>query len=95
VHAVTPRDHPYEQWRKHGLFQTPKPPTIPTILAIPAILKDSHTARDQFGIDQPVGDAAAIVFRVLTDRLGIGPGTSHLDQLDEGAAPPAAAGTGI
>ena len=71
---------PYKEWRKQGLFQTP-PPT-----AIPTILKDSSTASRQFGIDQPLGDAVAIVSHVLTDRLGIVlADDSTLDRLDDAA----------
>ncbi|MGW4078483.1 hypothetical protein ACWELB_34250 [Streptomyces asiaticus] len=65
---------------KEGLFQPPKPRTPP------AILEDSHTARGQFNIDEPLGDAVAIVSHVLADRLGIGLGDDPtIDRLDDAA----------
>ncbi|MFF1649952.1 hypothetical protein [Streptomyces sp. NPDC058240] len=71
---------PYEEWRKEGLFQTPGPASIP------AILVDSHTRCTDFRIDQPLGDAVAIVSHVLADRLGISLGDEPaLDRLDDAA----------
>ncbi|WP_189317645.1 hypothetical protein [Streptomyces brasiliensis] len=46
-------------------------------------IEDSHTARGQFNIDEPLGDAVAIVSRVLADWLGIGFGDDPaIDRLD-------------
>ncbi|WP_245608090.1 zinc finger domain-containing protein [Streptomyces hokutonensis] len=71
---------PYEEWRKEGLFQSSGPPVIP------AILEESHTASGEFGIDQPLGDAVAIVSHVLADRLGILlADESTLDRFDDAA----------
>ena len=71
---------PYEEWRREGLFQTPGPRTLPSIL------EDSHKARGQFNIDEPLGDAVAIVSHVLADRLGIGLGDGPtIDRLDYAA----------
>ncbi|MCX4403745.1 MULTISPECIES: hypothetical protein [unclassified Streptomyces] len=71
---------PYEEWRKEGLFQTPRPRTRPSIL------EDSHKARGRFNIDEPLGDAVAIVSQVLADRLGIGLGDdTTIDRLDDAA----------
>ncbi|MFE7403202.1 hypothetical protein [Streptomyces sp. NPDC057557] len=71
---------PYEDWKKEGLFQHLGP------AAIPAILVDCQTTRDDFGVDQPLGDAVAIVSHVLTHRLGIGLGDEPtLDRLDDAA----------
>lgn len=53
---------------------------------IPAILEESRAASGKFGIDQPLGDAVAIVSHVLADRLGIDlADDSTLDRLDDAA----------
>ena len=71
---------PYEEWKKEGLFQMPGPTVIPTIL------EDSRTASGEFGIDQPLGDAVAMVSHVLADRLGITlADDAVLDRLDDAA----------
>ena len=71
---------PYEEWKKKGLFQMPGPTVIPTIL------EDSRTASGEFGIDQPLGDAVAMVSHVLADRLGIAlADDAVLDRLDDAA----------
>ncbi|MFJ1845004.1 MULTISPECIES: hypothetical protein [unclassified Streptomyces] len=47
---------------------------------------DSHTMGADFGVDQPLGDAVAIVNHVLTHRLGIGLGDDPtLDRFDDAA----------
>ncbi len=54
--------------------------------AVPAILVDSHTMRNEYNVDQSLGDAVAIVSHVLANRLGIGLGDDPtLDQLDDAA----------
>ncbi|MEV3898493.1 zinc finger domain-containing protein [Streptomyces anulatus] len=71
---------PYEKWQEEGLFQPPGPAEPP------AILVDSQTKRADFNIDQPLGDAVAIVSHVLAHRLGISRGDEPtLDQFDEAA----------
>ncbi|MFZ4269184.1 zinc finger domain-containing protein [Streptomyces arboris] len=71
---------PYRKWQEEGLFQPPGPAESP------AILVDCQTMRADFNVDQPLGDAAAIVSHVLTHRLGISLGDEPtLDQLDEAA----------
>ncbi|GGZ39669.1 zinc finger domain-containing protein [Streptomyces bluensis] len=66
---------PYLQWWEEGLIQE-----------LPEIFKGSFTARQQFNIDQPLGDAAAIVRHVLAARLGFAlADESTLDRLDDAA----------
>ncbi|MEU0698124.1 hypothetical protein ABZ349_29665 [Streptomyces niveus] len=54
---------PYEEWRKEGLFRTP------VQVAVLEILRDSYALRIRFNVDQPLGDAAAVVGHVLTHRV--------------------------
>ncbi|MEV7906616.1 zinc finger domain-containing protein [Streptomyces anulatus] len=71
---------PYEKWQEEGLFQPPGPAETP------AILVDSQAKRADFKVDQPLGDAVAIVSHVLAHRLGISLGDEPtLDQFDEAA----------
>ncbi|MFI0915329.1 zinc finger domain-containing protein [Streptomyces abikoensis] len=68
---------PYKEWTKRGL--------IPEIRRIPApdLLDASRAAQNEFGIDQPIGDAVAIVRQVLADQLGIALNDeTTLDRLD-------------
>lgn len=69
---------PYEEWRKRGLI--PEIKHIP----VPAVLEASRAARDEFGVDESVGDAVAVVRRILADLLGIALGDdTTLDRLDD------------
>ncbi|MFE7043132.1 hypothetical protein ACFU9X_27950 [Streptomyces atratus] len=71
---------PYEEWKKEGLFQPAEPAEFP------AILVDCQAARYEFNVDQPLGDAVAVVSHVLAHRLGIGLGDEPtLDQFDDAA----------
>ncbi|MCF3105435.1 hypothetical protein IPZ58_28160 [Streptomyces roseoverticillatus] len=69
---------PYEEWEQQGLI--PENKRIPA----PALLDASRAAQNEFGIDQPIGDAVAIVRHVLADQLGIALNDdATLDRLDD------------
>lgn len=71
---------PYEEWRKQGLI--PEERRAPAF----AVLDASRAARAEFGIDDSLGDAVAVVRHVLAERLGLalGDDTTH-DRLDDTA----------
>ena len=69
---------PYEEWRRQGL--------IPEIRrqAAPAVFDASRAAQSEFGVDEPLGDAVAVVRHVLADRLGFALGDeATLDRFDD------------
>ncbi|OPC76795.1 hypothetical protein B4N89_45810 [Embleya scabrispora] len=69
---------PYEEWRQQGLI--PENRHIP----VPALLDACRAAREEFGIDESVGDAVAVVRNVLTDLIGIALGDdTTFDRLDD------------
>ncbi|MFD5555185.1 hypothetical protein ACFWIA_15270 [Streptomyces sp. NPDC127068] len=69
---------PYEEWTQQGLI--PEDRLVPA----PAVLDASRTARNEFGIDESLGDAVAVVRHILADRLGLALGDdTTLDRLDE------------
>ncbi|MEV4998545.1 zinc finger domain-containing protein [Streptomyces niveus] len=71
---------PYEEWRKEGLFRTSEQAVIPEIL------RDSDTMRDRFNVDEPLGDAAAIVGHALVHQVGFSLGDELvLDRFDDAA----------
>lgn len=68
---------PYEEWREQGLIpKTPRPPSA-------AILEASHAAREEFRIDQPLGDAVALVRRFLADGLSLLMDDAVMDRIDD------------
>ncbi|MGE6838475.1 hypothetical protein ACQKH3_23005 [Streptomyces niveus] len=53
---------------------------------IPEILRDSDTMRDRFNVDEPLGDAAAIVGHALVHQVGFSLGDELvLDRFDDAA----------
>ncbi|MGW0886507.1 zinc finger domain-containing protein [Streptomyces sp. NPDC002671] len=68
---------PYEEWREQGLIpETRRPPS-------PAILEASRAARQEFRVDQPLGDAAALVRRFLADGLSLLMDDAVIDRIDD------------
>lgn len=56
---------PYAEWRDQGLIpEDPRPPSV-------AVLKAGYAARQEFRVDEPLGDAVALVRRFLADRLNV------------------------
>ncbi|WP_406277329.1 hypothetical protein [Embleya sp. NBC_00896] len=69
---------PYEEWSKQGLI--PENKRMP----VPAVLDASRAAQDEFGIDESLGDAVAVVRHILADLPGIALGDdTTLDRLDD------------
>jgi hypothetical protein len=69
---------PYEEWRRQGL--------VPEDLrrAVPAVFDASRAAQVEFGVDESLGDAVAVVRHVLADRLGFTLGDeATLDRFDD------------
>nr|MDT0521282.1 hypothetical protein [Streptomyces sp. DSM 41633] len=72
---------PYEQWRKEGLVPELDQPGKP-----PAVLQAGRAAAAEFGVEQSLADAAAIVRHFLADRLALTLGDeASLDLFDETA----------
>lgn len=72
---------PYEQWRREGLI-----PDLYQARQPPAVLQADRAAAAEFGVDQPLADAAVIVRHFLADRLALTLGDkAALDLFDETA----------
>ncbi|MGW3208398.1 zinc finger domain-containing protein [Streptomyces sp. NPDC001135] len=67
---------PYEEWRKQGLIpERPRPSH--------AILEAGCAARQEFRIDQSLGDAIALVRRFLADGLSLLMDEAVMDRIDD------------
>ncbi|MER5359028.1 hypothetical protein [Streptomyces sp. NPDC002785] len=55
---------PYKEWRAQGLINTPEPRPAT------ALTQAAQAAQQEFRVDQPLGDAVALVRRFLADRAG-------------------------
>ncbi|MCZ0983748.1 hypothetical protein O1L60_44070 [Streptomyces diastatochromogenes] len=55
---------PYKEWRARGLITAPEPRPAT------ALVQAAQAAQQEFRIDQPLGDAVALVRRFLADRTG-------------------------
>ncbi|PJM98646.1 hypothetical protein CG740_35015 [Streptomyces sp. CB01201] len=69
---------PYAKWQEEGLIPEQRTYTIP------AVLKESVTARADFNVDTALADGVAVVRMFLADRLGLLlQGEEAMDRIDE------------